>query len=60
MTEQTFTISIIEKHRKVRVVYKREGHYHVYTSPDVNGSTFFSSDKTKAYDGFVKKLTGLL
>jgi len=60
MTEQTFTISIIEKHRKVRVNYKRDGQYHVYSCPDVNGSTFFSSDKTKAYDGFVKKLTGLL
>lgn len=56
MAEQTFTISIVEKNRKVRVNYKRDGQYHVYTSPDVNGSTFFSSSKTKAYEGFIRRL----
>jgi hypothetical protein len=60
VTEQTFTISIIEKNRKVRVSYTRDGLYHVYTSPDVNGCKFFSSSKTKAYEGFVRQLKEML
>ena len=60
MTEQTFTISVIEKNRKIRVTYKREGQYHVYSSPDVNGSSYFSGDKNKAYLGFIKKLKELI
>ena len=59
MTEQTFTISIVEKNRKVRVSCKRDGLYHVYSSPDVIGATFFSSSKTKAYEGFIRRLKEL-
>lgn len=55
MTDESFSISVNDR-RKVRVTYRRDGMHHVFTSPDVNGSTYFSTDKAKAYAGFVKRL----
>ena len=57
--DESFTISVNDR-RKVRVVYRRDGVHHVFTSPDVPGSAFFASDKNKAYAGFVKRLKELV
>ena len=59
MTDDSFTLSVNDR-RKVRVVYRRDGIHHVFSSPDVTGASFFAKDKNKAYEGFVKRLRELV
>ena len=58
-TDESFQISVNDR-RKVRVNYTRDGMHHVFTSPDVTGSAFFSKDKAKAWEGFTKRLRELV
>lgn len=57
--DESFTISVNDR-RKVRVNYRRDGIHHTFSSPDVIGASFFSRDKNKAYEGFVKRLKELV
>lgn len=53
--ESTFTLSVTAT-RKVKVIYRVEGGIHYFTSPDVIGGACYHRDKSKAYEGFVKRL----
>lgn len=60
MTADDGFILSVNDRRKVRVVYRRDGIHHVFSSPDVIGASFFAKDKNKAYAGFVKRLKELV
>lgn len=53
MEDQTFPVTIND--RRIRATYKKDGMHHVYSSPDLNGASFFATDKDKAYKGFVRR-----
>ena len=51
----SFMLSVTQT-RKVRVLYSVEHGFHHFRSPDVIGAAYYARDKTKAYEGFVKRL----
>ena len=53
MEDQTFPITVNQQ--RIRVSYKRDGMHHVYSSPDLNSASYFSTDKDKAFKGFVRR-----
>lgn len=53
--DSTFTLSVTAI-REVKVVYRIEAGIHYFTSPDVIGAAYYARDKTKAFDGFKKRL----